>query len=73
MSLTRDVVLDFMTFQDGPVCGTCVATALGLKFDDVTAALSDIRVRRDLPVQTAACSKCHRRAYVVFPPQSRAG
>jgi len=58
-----------MKIHDAPACcAGCVATVLGLKLECRRGCLSDIR-GGDLTVQTAACSKYHRTAFLPFPPR----
>jgi len=67
MSLTRDAVFGYMKRQTGPVCATWLSEALGRKFDGIMDAMSDICVRRDLPIRMGSCSKCGITAYILVP------
>ena len=68
MSLTRDTIIEFMKARADPLCATCLSKAVGLKFNPVMDAVSDIRLRGDLPIRTAVCSNCGLNAYVLAPP-----
>jgi len=72
MTLIRDTVIDFLTAQAGPVCATCLSRALGVKFDQIMDAVSDIRLRGDLPIKAGRCSRCSAEAAAIVYPRPAA-